>query len=88
MKKKVNKKSVSPWFRERFREKNGWSFLPVNWRGWVSLIVLLAINVFAAIYFNINELILDSWLKMGVVFFLSIFVFVEISKRRTRGMKL
>ncbi|NPE26522.1 hypothetical protein HNV12_00790 [Methanococcoides sp. SA1] len=86
-KKKVKKKVVDPWFRERLRKKDGWSFIPLNWKGWVSLIVLLVVNCFAAIYFNINELILDNWLKMGVVFLLSIFVFVEIAKRRTRGLR-
>ncbi len=87
MKKKVKKVVNSPWFRNKIKEKHGWSFIPLNWKGWVSLVVLLVVNCFAAIYFNINELLVNSWLRMGVVFFLSIFVFIEIAKRRTRGIK-
>lgn len=90
MKKKVkrnSKKALSPWFRERIGKKDGWSFVPLNWKGWVSLIILIAVNVFAAVYFDLNYLVLDNWLSMGVVFFLSIFVFIEIAKRKTRGLK-
>jgi hypothetical protein len=75
------------WFRERLGGKAGWSFIPLNWKGCVTLFILVALNLFSAFYFEVNYLILDNWLKMGVVFFLSIFVFIEIAKRKTRGLE-
>ena len=86
-KKKVKKKSVvkNPWFRKRRGNfKDGWGFIPINWKGFVALILLFAVNVFAANYFDLNELVLDSYLKMGVVFLLSIFVFIEVARKKTR----
>jgi hypothetical protein len=84
-KKKV---SVNPWFRKRAGSlKEDWGFIPINWRGWISLVLLVGLNVFAANYFNLNELVLDNYLKMGVVFLLSVFVFIEIAKHKTRGGK-
>ena len=87
-KKGSKKKSVKvkdPWFRRRDSIKEGWGFIPVNWKGYIALIILVGINVFAANYFNLNNLVLDNYLKMGVVFLLSIFVFVEIAKYKTRN---
>ncbi len=88
-KKKVKKKAVvNPWFRTMSGDsKSGWGFIPVNWKGGVALILLVGLNIFAANYFNLNELVLDNYLKMGVVFLLSIFVFAEIAKHKTRGGK-
>ena len=74
-----------PWFRKRDGE--GWGFVPINWKGWVSLGLLIGLNVFAARYFRLNELVLDNYLKMGVVFLLSVFVFIEIAKKKTLGVK-
>ncbi len=87
MLKRKKRVSKNPWFRKREGHKGNWGFVPINWKGWVSLILLVGLNVFAANYFNLNELVLDSYLKMGVVFLLSVFVFVEIAKRKTRGGK-
>ncbi len=86
----VNKKKVkkqtnrNPWFRFRAGSKDGWGFIPINWKGWIALILLIGLNVFAANYFNLNEIVLDNYLSMGVVFLLSIFVFIEIAKHKTR----
>ena len=55
----------------------------MNWKGWVALILLILINVFAANYFELNRLVIDSWLGFGVVFFLSVLVFVLIARRKT-----
>lgn len=81
----VRKKRVSknPWFRKKLSSNDCWGFIPINWKGWIALILLIGVNVFASNYFNLNELVLDSYLKMGVVFLLSIFVFIEIAKRKT-----
>jgi hypothetical protein len=73
------------WFRRRDVKSDGWGFIPINWKGYVSLILLIGLNVFSANYFNLNELVVDSYLKMGVVFLLSIFVFIEIAKYKTLG---
>ena len=87
VKKKVKKGKVvrNPWFRKRKSNVKGdWGFIPINWKGNVALALLIAVNVFAANYFNLHFLVLDNYLKMGVVFFLSIFVFIEFAKRKTR----
>jgi hypothetical protein len=85
VKKKVIKgKAVTSWFCKRIKGDN-WGFIPINWKGWIALILLIGLNVFAANYFNLRELVLDSYLRMGVVFFLSIFVFIEIAKKKTRA---
>jgi len=70
-----------PWFRKG--EGKAWGFVPINWKGWVALILLVGLNVFAADYFNLNNLVLDSYLRMGVVFLLSVFVFIEIAKKKS-----
>jgi hypothetical protein len=75
----------NPWFRKREGARDGWGFIPINWKGGVALILLVGLNVFAAVYFDLNSIVLDSYLRMGVVFLLSVFVFIEIAKRRTRG---
>ena len=76
------------WFRRRVGSlKDGWGFIPINWKGFAALVLLIGLNVFAANYFNLNELVLDNYLSMGVVFLLSIFVFIEIAKHKTAGVK-
>lgn len=76
-----------PWFRTRKGSGSDWGFVPINWKGWTALILLVGLNIFAANYFNLNEIVLDSYLRMGVVFLLSVFVFIEIAKRKTLEMK-
>ena len=92
VKKKVKKKLAKvgkvkkPWFRKRDKNlKSRWGFIPINWKGWVALILLVGVNVFAANYFELSYLVLDSYLKFGVVFFLSLLVFILIARRKTRG---
>ncbi len=83
-KKKVKKKVVSLWFRRRDpASDDSWGFVPINNKGLIAFVLLVGINVFAANYFNLNEFVIDNYLKMGVVFLLSIFVFIEIAKRKT-----
>ncbi|MBT6689876.1 hypothetical protein HN903_00955 [archaeon] len=77
-------RSKGAWFRKK-RKDNDWGFIPINWKGWVAMILLVGLNVFAANYFRLYELVLDSYLKMGVVFLLSIFIFIEIAKKKTRA---
>ena len=79
------KKSVdrNPWFRVR-RKGASWGWLPINWKGWVALLILVGFNVFSAQYFNLNLLILDNWLKFGGVFLLSLFVFIMIAKVKSK----
>ena len=86
VKRKVKKKvDRNPWFRKRAGNlKAGWGYVPINWEGWVAILLLWGVNVFAVNYFNLNELVLDNYLNMGVVSLLSIFVFIEISKHKTR----
>ncbi|MFH0808581.1 MAG: hypothetical protein V1888_03115 [archaeon] len=74
-----------PWFRRRdIKSNDEWGFTPLNWKGGVTLLLLLGLNIFAANYFKLQEFVIDSYLKMGVVFFLSLFIFIEIAKKKTR----
>ena len=83
-----NQSSRNPWFRS-FRKavKGSWGFIPINCKGWAALSILIIINVFAALYFNLNVLDGKNWAKFGLVFLLSILVFILIAKRKTRGVK-
>jgi hypothetical protein len=84
----VKKKTKSAWFkRRRGNLKSEWGFIPITWRGYVALLLLVGINVFSAQYFMLCDMILDSWLSFGIVFLLSLFVFIMIAKRRTEGVK-
>lgn len=87
VRRKVKKGPKNPWFERKFNDaKSGWGFSPINWRGWAALILLVGINVFASQYFNLNILLIDNYLKMGVVFLLSLAIFILIAKRKTRGV--
>ena len=87
---KVKKKSVEDfWFRKCVESKNAeWGWIPINWKGWVALTLLVGINVFAANYFQINKPVVDSWFRFGVVFLISLFVFVMVARRKTFGIKV
>ncbi len=85
MKKKKKNSNANPWFRRLSgNSTDEWGFIPINWKGWASVITLFGINVFSANYFRLNELGLDNYLRIGVVFLLSVFVFIEISIKKTR----
>ena len=84
--KKENKKA--PWFKRREKEsKSDWGFVPVNWKGWVALVFLIAINVFAANYFNITDISFKGVSKFLIVFLLSISTFILIARQKTVGLK-
>ena len=84
MVKKVNKNS---WFRRREGNvKSGWGFIPINWKGWVALILLVGVNVFSAQYFDVMNSPFVEVSKFLVVFFFSFVVFVLIAKRKTKGV--
>lgn len=88
-KKKVVRKRInkSPWFR-KYEKRSEWGFIPINWKGWVALVLLIGINVFSANYFNLNELVFDNWSKFLIVFLLSIMIFILIARRKTLGVKI
>ena len=89
MAKKKNKSvKRSPWFRERIGHRRGWSFIPINLKGWVALVLLVAVNVFAAQYFNVMNVAFVEVSKFLVVFLLSLVVFILIAKRKTDGVKV
>ena len=89
MAKKKKKSDGNPWFRKSVEKKNvEWGWVPLNWKGWVALILLVGVNVFAANYFQINKLFLDSWSRFGVVFLVSLFVFIMLARRKTLGVKV
>lgn len=74
------------WFRT-LNHGQDWGFVPINFNGWVALSTLVVLNVFAGNYFNLRYEGIDSWFKFGVVFLLSLFVFIEISKKKTKVVK-
>ena len=91
-KKKISKKRVLkrpvtkfPWFRKCKKDNNAkWGFIPINWKGWVALILLIAINVFAANYFDVLNSSFREVSKFLVVFLLSITVFALVAQRKTK----
>ena len=89
MVKRKKKGEENFWFKKCVEAKGAeWGWVPVNWRGWIALILLVGVNVFAANYFQINKLVLDSWSKFGVVFLVSLFVFIMVARTKTRGVKV
>ncbi len=86
----VKKKKISEnvWFKKCIEMKSSeWGWVPINWKGWVALALLIGVNVFAANYFQISEPIINSWLKFGIVFLVSLFVFITIAQRKTQNVK-
>lgn len=89
-KRKINKVRVSEdfWFRKRTEDlKNSWGFIPINWKGWVTLVLLIGVNIFAANYFDVMNVGFGEVSKFLVVFLLSIFIFIIIARRKTSGTK-
>ena len=89
-KKRASKMKVSEdsWFRKRTENSEEiWGFIPVNWKGWVALILLIGVNVFAVNYFDVMNVEFREVSKFLVVFLLSIFVFIMIARRKTLGVK-
>jgi hypothetical protein len=82
-KKKVSGKR-NMWFAER---KGKWSFVPMNWKGWIALWVLILLNVFSGYYFDVMNSPFIQISKFLVVFLLSLVVFILISRRKTVGGK-
>lgn len=89
MVKKESKKKEDFWFRKCSEAKDSeWDWMPINLKGWIALFLLVGINVFAANYFQINELFTSSWSKFGVVFLVSLFVFIMVARRKTKGVRI
>ena len=83
-KKKAKKNLVSKnyWFRKKAGvelKKGSWGFIPINWKGWTALMLLVIVNVFATLYLGLNVLEGKRWAKFGIVFLLSILVFILIA---------
>jgi len=79
------------WFRKRKGAASGeagWGWIPVNWKGWLALIVLVGVNVFAAQYFDLVNAGFKQGSSFGIVFLLSLFVFIVIAQRKTKGVKV
>ena len=86
----ITMKSQNSWFRKRAGadlKKGSWGFIPINWQGWLALLLLVVLNVFAALYLNLNLLEGKRWAKFAVVFLLSMLVFILIAKNKTKGVK-
>jgi len=80
--KKINLKNF--WFKKIDDNADSkWGFIPINWKGWTALSLLIAVNVFAANYFDIRNSLFNGMSRFLVVFLLSISVFVLIAQRKT-----
>jgi hypothetical protein len=84
---KVPKISKKPWFikKKYFLLK---SIVPITWQGYIMVLVLFALNFFSVLYFKFPFGGFDSSLSFLIVLLLSIFVFLVISKKKTRGEDL
>jgi len=83
-----NKARGGEWFRRKEGDvKSKWGFIPINLSGWIALILLIAINVFAVNYFDVLNVSFVEVSKSLVVFLFSMAVFILIAKRKTRGVK-
>jgi len=77
------------WFRKKAGDRDSdWGWIPISWEGWVALGVLIGINVFASEYFDLVNVGFKQGLSFAIVFLLSLFVFIEIAQRKTRGIKV
>ncbi len=79
----VIKVSKSAWFKERKGYKRGWSFVPINWKGWITLLLLIGLNIFSANYFDVMNSPFREVSKFLVVFLFSLVIFILIAKNRT-----
>jgi len=57
-----------PWFGER---KYGWGFRPINWQGWVSVLVLILIIALDVVY-------LFNSIFFIIVLIAAIFIFMMV----------
>ncbi len=83
------KKRKKVWFRKRAKNtEDSWGFIPINWKGWVALILLIGMNVFAANYFDIMNVGFREASKFLVVFLFSFVVFILIARKKTLGIHI
>jgi len=84
--KKKKSRNSSAWFvRSSYSPNSKWGIIPINWKGTLALFLLVGINILGANYFRFTKTTLDSFLSFGVLFFLSLFIFIEIAKHKTEG---
>ena len=77
------------WFKRRDGNKiSSWGIVPINWKGWTAIIVLVLLNVFSTNYFDIMNAAFDEVSKTIVVFLLSIIIFIMIARRKTKGVEI
>jgi LPXTG-motif cell wall-anchored protein len=84
--KKVKRIEKKYWFRK----DKGFVFskrVPISWEGYLLLFAFLAVNFFSVFYFNLPYTDKNSYFGFLIVLLLSSFVFIVISKRKTRGKK-
>lgn len=81
---KLNRNKENYWFREDraflFSKR-----VPISLEGYLLLFALLAINFFSVFYFKLPYTDFDSYIGFLVVLLLSSFVFIVISKRKTKS---
>ena len=79
---KINKSTNHYWFKAN--KGSDWGIIPLNWKGYLALILILAVNIFGAQYFRLNYDNIDGLFKYLVVFLLSLFVFIQFSLRKSK----
>ena len=76
----------NPWFRKR-TNKDSWGIVPINYKGRLSFAILIFINIFSAWSLDIMNASWKEVNKFLVVFLLSLFVFIEVAKNNTKGLR-
>lgn len=84
--KQLTKKMVKyPWFKRKGKIFH--RHIPINWKGYLALIIFLAFNFFSVFYFNFPLGDLDSIFAFLSVFGLSVFIFSIILIKKTKGVE-
>ena len=76
-------KKREAWFKNHGRDPT-WGFAPINWKGWIALLLLIGVNVFSAQYFDVMNVSFIEVSKFLVVLLFSLVIFILIAKRKTK----
>jgi len=77
-------KGVNVWFQSK---KEDLMAIPIGWKGWGLFGFFALLNIFSFWYFFKEGMMFDEYLKIGVVFLLSVFIVLEFIKYKTRRRK-
>ena len=83
---KRNREGVlGKWFRPR--TWCGWGYIPINWKGVIAYIMLFALIILSAIYFQLFTEESSNGIKFLISFILLIIIFSFIANKKTDKTK-